>query len=47
MTVKELIEILEDMPEDEKVFVPDFNGYDDKEVTNVVFSTKGVILDTL
>jgi hypothetical protein len=47
MTVKELIFYLENMPEDEKVFVPDFNGYDDKEVTNVVFTVKGVVLDTL
>jgi hypothetical protein len=47
MTVKELMQRLEDMPEDEKVFVPDFNGYDDKEVTNVVFTVKGVVLDTL
>jgi hypothetical protein len=47
MTVKELMDRLEDMPDDEKVYVPDFNGYDDKEVTNVVFTVKGVVLDTL
>jgi hypothetical protein len=47
MTVKELIEYLEEMPDEEKVFVPDFNGYDDKEVTNVVFTVKGVVLDYL
>ena len=45
VTVKELIERLEEMPEDETVYVPDFNGIDDKEVVNVVFATKGVLID--
>lgn len=45
MTVKEMLEMLQDLPEDESVLVPDFNGYDDKEVRNLVLTAKGVLID--
>lgn len=45
MTVKELIDLLMGMPEDESVYVPDFNSYDNRPVTNVVLSKQGVLLD--
>ncbi len=45
MTVKELIELLLDFPEDEKVLIPDFNSNNDFEVQNVVLTSKGILLD--
>lgn len=47
MTVKELIELLESMPDNEPVYVPNFNegSWADKPVTNVVLTYKGVLLD--
>lgn len=45
MTVKELVDMLMDMPEDEPVYVPDFNSYDNRPVTNVVLSATGVLID--
>jgi hypothetical protein len=45
MTVKEMIDILSDMPEDEPVYVPDFNSYDNRPVTNIVLSKQGVLID--
>lgn len=45
MTVKELIELLLDFPEDEPVYVPDFNSTEDLPVTNVILSNRGVLLD--
>jgi len=45
MTVKELIEMLMEFPEDEKVMIPDFNSSLDHEVKNVVLTNNGVLLD--
>lgn len=45
MTVKELIDLLEGFPEDEKVMIPDFNSNLDHEVQNVVLTSTGVLLD--
>lgn len=45
MTVKELIEMLMEFPEDEKVMIPDFNSNLDHEVKNVVLTNNGVLLD--
>ena len=45
MTVKELIEMLMGFPEDEKVFIPDFNSYDNFPIKNVVLTSKGGALD--
>lgn len=47
MTVKELVDLLMGFPEDEPVYVPDFQqgSWADKPVTNVVLTYKGVILD--
>ena len=45
MTVKELIDLLMGFPEDEPVYIPDFNSYDDRPVTNAILSDKGVLID--
>lgn len=45
MTVKELIDLLMGFPEDEPVFIPDFNSYDNFPIKNVVLTSKGVLLD--
>lgn len=45
MTVRELINLLEGFPEDEKVMIPDFNSNLDHEVKNVVLTNNGVLLD--
>jgi hypothetical protein len=45
MTVKELIDMLMGFPEDEPVFIPDFNSYDNFPIKNVVLTSKGVALD--
>ena len=45
MTVKELIDLLMGLPEDEPVFIPDFNSNLDHEVKNVVLTNNGVLLD--
>ncbi len=45
MTVRELIDLLMGFPEDEPVYVPDFNGFDDKPVQNAVLTSKGIVLD--
>ncbi len=45
MTVKELIELLMGFPEDEPVYVPDFNSNDNSPVTNLVLTDKGVLID--
>lgn len=45
MTVKELIELLTGFPEDEEVFIPDFNSYDNHTIKNAVLTKEGVALD--
>lgn len=45
MTVKELIDLLDTMPDDEQVLIPDFNSSKDYPIQNVVLSSKGVLLD--
>jgi hypothetical protein len=45
MTVKELIDLLMAFPEDEPVYIPDFNSYDNHYITNAVLTDKGIALD--
>lgn len=45
MTVKELIDMLMSFPDDEEVFIPDFNSYNNFPIKNVVLTSKGVLLD--
>lgn len=45
MTVKDLIELLMEFPEDEPVYVPDFNSNIDSLVTNLVLTERGVLID--
>lgn len=45
MTVKELIDLLMEFPEEEPVKIPDFNSYDNHEIKNIVLSKDGVLLD--
>lgn len=45
MTVKELIELLMEFPEEEAVKIPDFNSYDNHEINNVVLTKDGVLID--
>ncbi len=48
MTVRELIDLLMEFPEDKIVYVPDwasFEGIEDKPVQNAVLTSKGIVLD--
>lgn len=45
MTVKELVELLMGFPDDEQVFIPDFNSNKNYEIDNVVLTNRGVLLD--
>lgn len=45
MTVAELIDLLMKFPEEEPVYVPNFNSNNNHPVTNLVLSSAGVLID--
>jgi hypothetical protein len=45
MTVAELIDLLMKFPEEEPVYVPDFNSNNNHPVNNLVLTERGVLID--
>ncbi len=45
MNVKELIDLLMEFPEEEKVYVPDWTSDKNFEVNNVVLTVEGALID--
>jgi len=45
VTVAELIDLLMKFPEEESVYVPDFNSNNNHPVNNLVLTERGVLID--